>query len=202
MLEYIGILVMILGIYIWNKMNTLYNKAKEKHRKEFVELYFFVGKYYISTGIVMRRCYMSLFSMFEQMYMGFIFEGVQVVVFDNKGNILICKKEQSRCATSTYDIGAGGMVAYPNSVEQTAREELFEELGVCTNVEKVTTVTPYHGYNCIIHIYKTIINDEKLVSVDNTYVEFEFYDCKNIKKEIFNEIKYDGKLMIRNLITV
>ncbi len=77
----------------------------------------------------MRRCYMILFSMFEKRWMGFIFEGVQVIVFDRDGKILICKKEQSRCATSTYDIGAGGMVVYPNSAIQTASEELYEGVG-------------------------------------------------------------------------
>ncbi len=76
----------------------------------------------------------------------------------------------------------------------------MRELGIETNVEKIVTVTLYHGYNCIIHIYRTSINDEKLVSVDGTYIGFEFYDCKDIKSEVFDEIKFDGKLMIKNVI--
>ncbi len=181
-------------------MNFLYKNAKEKHKKELVQLCFFVGKFYFPTGIIMRRCYMPLFSMFEKLWIGFIFEGIQVIVFNKKGEILICKKEASRCTTSSYDIGAGGMVAYPNSVEQTAYEEMFEELGLKTNIQKIITVTPYHGYNCIIHIYRTMINDEKLVSLDGTYIGFQFYNHKNICSGIFDEIKFDGKLMINNLI--
>lgn len=194
------VLFEFLLVKLWFRINKLYKDSKEKHRKEYVQLYFFVGKYYIPTGICMLRCYMSLFSMFEQMWLGFIFEGVQVIVFNKNGDVLICKKEASRCTTSTYDLGAGGMVAYPNTADQTASEELFEELGLKTKVEKILTVTPYHGYNCIIHIYKTIISDEKLESVDNTYVGFEFFNCNNIKSDVFNQIKYDGKLMINNIV--
>ncbi len=34
-----------------------------------------------------------------------------------------------------------------------------------TYLAKITMATPHKGYNCIIHIYKTFVNDEKIVSV-------------------------------------
>jgi len=199
---YIMVLVIVMQVAFvvfacMQKAACLYDCAKEKHRNEHLQLYFFIGSRYYATGITFRRCYSPLFDIFNGLYCGFTFEGVQVLVYNNNSKILICERDDSRKTLAYYDIGAGGMIAYPDTPDITASEELHEELGIQTQIKKIKTVTPAHGYTCIIHIYETYITDQKLVSEDGTYVDFMFYDINAIPKNIFANIKTDGQKMLQ-----
>lgn len=203
MLELLYVLYFIISyttiIYLEHKLYEMYYNSKQKHRDELCEVILFVGKYYIRTNISIRRCYIKLFRFFQRKPLGIIFEGIQVIVKDNKNNILICEKEKSRHNDGKYDLGAGGMVIYTHSPEKTAKEELMEELGLNNNIKYTTTLTPCDGVNCIIHIYITEIDDiEKLNYIDGTYVKSELLNIDDIINGKY-DLKEDGKV-IMNMI--
>jgi hypothetical protein len=189
------------------KLQKLYDDAKEKHREEKLELILFCGRCFVRTGVVIRRCYMKMFTIFERKWFGLIFEGVQVIVMKDNC-ILICERDSTRKSLGTYDIGAGGMVSYPNSPRTTALEELDEELGLsCTSLitdrklHYVKTFTPYDKMNCIIHVYETTIgNMNEINCKDGTYIDYKLINANSIiNSDVFDGLKYDGKVIIKDL---
>jgi 8-oxo-dGTP pyrophosphatase MutT (NUDIX family) len=144
----------------------------------------------------LRRCYIKLFAMFERAYFGMIFEGVQVLVSNHDHQILICRRDPSRESLGKYDLGAGGMISFPHTPEETARDELHEELGLSEPIQYKTTLTPANGCNCIIHVYETEIdNVAQIRCMDGTYVGYQFYSLP-LERSLYEEIKHDGRVIL------
>jgi isopentenyldiphosphate isomerase len=58
-----------------------------------------------------------------------------VLVFNSKGEIFITKRTKTKdVAPGLYEIGQGGVVGTGETYEQNARRELFEELGIKTEL--------------------------------------------------------------------
>lgn len=194
-------------IYIKRLLDNFYCQAKEKHRKEYMELTFFFGRYYVGLGIYIKRCYMKLFKYFERKYMGFIFQGVQVIVINEQNQILLCERNNTVQSIGKYDIGAGGMIGFTddftndiNKPKHTALEELEEELNIKSNdLTKLTTLTPYNDTTCTIHVFILKVNNNiEIKSKDKTYINWFFVNKSELNK-YFHDIKHDGKIMIKLL---
>lgn len=213
------ILIIIIGftiseciLYFFDMIDQMYHNAKPKHRTEYLELTFFIGYFYIGLNIYIKRCYIKLFKFFERKYAGFIFQGVQVIVFDENDKILVCERNNTVTSIGKYDLGAGGMIGFTKPFENsftanlklkscyayhTAIEELEEELNIVgKHLVPLKTFTPYDNTTCIIHVFYVIIkNDENISSKDNTYISWKFVKLSDMP-EYSDKLKHDGVIII------
>lgn len=199
MLSYSVHSIIILSVMIMAYLGWLYFSAKPKHRKELVRINWFWKNIYGETPIIVPRALVPFFDKFYFGFCGLATQGSRVLVF-SQDSILFCKLEDKRIKNNIkYDLGAGGLS--PNGLDgcETAKEELHEELGVDFDLHYYTTVTPYHGYYCIIHIYVVQVEETtKFTSVDGTYQEF-IWVKKNEWRNYEKEMRDDVRRMMRTL---
>jgi hypothetical protein len=172
------------------KLYKLYYNANEKHRKEMVQITLFYYNHVFNTPIQLPRAFMPLFSCFEGNFFGISFHGVQTIIYNDLGKLLLGKRTGTRAKKWLYDVGAAGMVAGRISsisdAVHTATEELHEETNLipCDNqpLEYMMTVTPATGYPCIVHIFKMVVADgTEITSNDGTFGQIEWVDIQFLK---------------------
>lgn len=191
-----------------------YKNAKPKHRLEYIDVYWFVGKFYGKTYLSVPRSTISFFSIFEKKFIGLGFQGCRVFVINEKKEYLLCKFKQPKNGFE-YDIGAGGYVKSGETVLECANAEYAEELNigdiVDSPLEYIGVVTPAHGFHCIVHCYITFVgstcsNDKMsgktidfISSPDDTYVGYSWRSKKELVK-LKNTIKDDGYNFMLNCL--
>jgi hypothetical protein len=193
-------LVLVTILIILCKFIWLYYNAKTKHRLEWLDLFWFCGKKFGKTGIKLPRAFMPIFSCFEKRYMGLNFRGVRIIISTKDlQEFLVCKMEKKRCFNNIiYDVGVGGMIPSSHTSNITCHEELFEELGIQSDIKYIDTLTPSNNCHCIVDIYSVIVDkNTKFNSSDGTFISFEWMN----KEKIFNNkklIRNDGFIIVNN----
>lgn len=147
-----------------------------KHRFEFQELYFFFGERRFPLGIPVPRTLAHLFAIFEGQYAGFLFAGIQILFYDENKRVLAGVRKGARKSRWLLDFGVCGMIPYFLTPEQTAIEEIHEEIGAKeVNLELVEVLMPHCGYPCITYLYRTKIPcNTPLQSKDDTFEKIEW----------------------------
>jgi hypothetical protein len=168
----ISLLVAVYAVICWRA-------AKQKHREEWLDLYWFCGaRYGAIPGVRLPRAFIPLFAPFNRgkCYAGLYFAGVRIIVLNDSGDVLLCEFEKSRCRGDIiYDVGAGGALPTATSIKQGAANELHEEVGISGDIKYMTTVTPAAGYHFIIHIFTMHVDHTVIfASTDGTYTDFKW----------------------------
>jgi ADP-ribose pyrophosphatase YjhB (NUDIX family) len=197
MLLYSMLALFVFAVYIGSYLVWLYFTAKPKHQKELVQISWFWKNTYGNTPIIIPRALIPFFEKFYFRFCGLTVQGSRVLIFSQE-SILFCKLAKERIKNNImYDLGAGGVCPSGHTGDETAQEELYEELGVKLNLKYYKTVTPYSGYHCIIHIYFSEVDETtKFTSVDGTYEEFMWIKKNNWKK-YEKEMRDDVRLMMK-----
>ena len=179
--------------------------SKMKHRKEWLDIYWFVGQKFGKTHVKIPRAFISLFDIFVNKKCGLTIPGVRIIIKNHENEYLVCKMEQKRCYENIcYDVGSGGAVPSGCKFIETAKDELHEELGI-DNIKKIDLReieiwTPAINVHCLIFHYLVVLPKEtKFVSLDNTYESFYWMS----DEEIINyssQIKDDPRNFILHLI--
>lgn len=197
----------------------LYVKAKLKHRKEWLRLHVFLGKYYGPTLTCVPRALLPLFRIFERRAVGLIFAGVQCIVRDTEGRYLMAKYKilkQSFHGQNNYiwDLGAAGMISSSKWCQdpiqectQALKQEFAEELGldITTSVKDLRlkrVLTPYDGINCIIYCFECILKNEfkhNIRSTDDTFVEFQWLHYDEIMHNYTLLLKPDAVALLKQM---
>ncbi len=175
--------------FIGIRVLILYHSAKAKHRNECLQPCIFIGERIYGLPFAIPRAIMPLFKCFEYKNFGITFHGVQIIVKDQDGNIVIGYRAGARSKAYLVDIGSAGMV--PNivksrsDIESTAFAELHEELGLLPAdgiMKYQTTYTPVHNIPCILHVFTfNMTCSKELKSLDETYNKICSYDINTIR---------------------
>lgn len=181
-------IVLLLVLYI--KALRLYRAAKQKHRDEWIRVYWFIGSFYGKTCLVLPRALYPLFTVFNGKAMGFTCAGVRIHIQNTKKEFLLCSIEKDRqTANYLWDLGVGGVISYNHTVLGTVREELEEEISISMNSNtqliELQTVTPAKGYHCIVYNYLLKLPDEfinQFISRDGTYEGFKWISMDEMMK--------------------
>ncbi|VBB18434.1 putative nudix family protein [Yasminevirus sp. GU-2018] len=175
------------------KSIKLYCSAKQKHRDEWLDIYWFVNSSYGRTGITLPRALFPLLSVFVGKKIGLTCAGVRIHIKNSNDEVLLCLMAKNRrIGNVIYDLGVGGAVPYDHDIVSTAREELYEEasineelLGGPINLSDLRVTTPADKYNCIVYNYTLRIPDDKifyLTSKDGTYETFNWIRLDQLAK--------------------
>jgi ADP-ribose pyrophosphatase YjhB (NUDIX family) len=201
--------IIIITLIMYSMLWSLWSRSKESHKKEYVDLYFFVFDRFFKTGIYFPRCYTPIFNVFQKKKIGFCFMAVNVVVMNEEKKLLLCEINSSkRYENVKYDIGAGGMVAMGESLRTSAVREIEEELGFVVEEDKLISVryvTPAGGYHCVVHIYVLKITDEVIDfdKSDGTYIGYSWVSREDLcNKYGENIVKADQYLNATTYLTL
>ena len=183
----------IIAFIVWiiMKLCQVYYSASPKHRKELVQPTLFLYNYTLELPFLIPRAFMSLFHYFEGRPAGLSFHGVQTLIYNSSGQLLLGKREPTRAKKWLYDVGAAGMISGMvnsiNDIVRTAKEELKEETDISPSANNklvyVKKVTPAIGYPCIVHIFHiTVPDDIQPISNDGTYESMNWVSKHYLKQ--------------------
>lgn len=112
-----------------------------------------------------------------------IHRGVHVVIFNDKGEILMQKRSKFKdLQPGYYSVAVGGHVTKGESYTNTARREMKEELGINVPFQRITkylAVVP--DQKEMITIYKGVCNGPFVLSTDEVE-SIQFFPANQLKK--------------------
>ena len=199
---YFTIILIVISVFFivlstYYRARQLWLNAKPKHRQEHLDIYLYIGPIYLNSGVRVARAYMPLFECAQFKYFGLTFRGVQIIIYNQNGEIYYGERAGERGQKWTYDVGVAGMSPTGHTPHETAEEEIYEEVGLRESdiiLVYNKTITPAAGASCIIDIFHAHqINNKKLKSHDGTYSYIKTIPAHNFIKEFYN-LPHKGRL--------
>src|SRR3989344_5335677 len=113
-----------------------------------------------------------------------------VFIFNDNGNLLLQKRSMNMAVSpGKYDCSASGHVSSGETIEESAKKELKEELGIETDLKLIfkNTIENFdEGNNKIRHFYSLFVGYYNgSFNIEKSEVEsIKFFDLENIRKMI------------------
>ncbi|MFV0626334.1 MAG: NUDIX hydrolase [Alphaproteobacteria bacterium] len=125
-----------------------------------------------------------------------------VLVFNSKGDILLCKEAAHKASGGKWKFSAIGHITSGDSPELSAVREAKEEIGIEINVEKLEKISFFKHIrkdgkgSRIVHIFKTIYDGE--FSIDKA----EFSECQFMApQQIDSYMRYQQEMFSGGFIS-
>jgi len=112
-----------------------------------------------------------------------IHRGAIILVFNSKGEILVQKRSMTKDVfPGRYEMMVGGVCDYGEDYETTARRELFEEVGLKSELEYLFTCLYMDNYlKQVAAVYRTV-SDDKLVLQEEEVDSAEFMSIEDLRQ--------------------
>lgn len=177
---FVGLMILVVAyraVKIYLRLGELWATATQDRREEYLRLFMFFRRWHMDTGVRISRAYLPFIDeTFGWTSYGFICKAVVIVPIFMEGDmelVPVCTRSASRRKCWIFDIGATGMCSADLSVYENAKNELYEELGLKSDVVLDKVLMPYEGYGSIVYVYKVVLPSSRtppeLKSTDGTF---------------------------------
>lgn len=192
-MNYIWFFPFTYAVYFVGYILWAYYKGSQKHRKEFSAIYWYFGNRFGSTPFsAPRALYLVIDKFLKYDAIGFRFGltfAAARVMIKNGDRFLLCTLSEERRAKEgrSTDIGPGGMIEVGSTPQETAIEELDEEINVDVDDADLTIwkiITPAHGLFCLVFIFELAeseIGEFSLANSDGTFASIEWATIDEIR---------------------
>lgn len=180
-----GVVFSIRLVDLRRRMRYLWANSTDERRNEYMNVYLFYKNWHMPTGLTMSRAYHRIIDdYFGWSKWGLINKAVIIVPLyqhTTRGSLVaIGTRSVDRRKCWTFDVGATGMCSATMSVEENAKNELFEEMGLRNPIVLDKVLMPHDGYGAIVYVYKTNLGSgdcpPELQSTDGTFDKIDWVE--------------------------